>query len=78
MGLILLIFFLNKDYHGKQPTKKAKVKLDLLPDIDMLLMIEKGIRRGICHVIHRYIKASSKQMKDYNKINNLCILTLRM
>ena len=29
--------------------KKTKVKLDLLADIDMLLMVEKGIKRGICH-----------------------------
>ena len=27
--------------------KKTKVKLDLLTDIDMLLMLEKDIRRGI-------------------------------
>ena len=26
--------------------KKTKVKLDLLTDIDMLLMVEKGIREG--------------------------------
>ena len=32
--------------------KKTKVKLDLLTDIGMLLMIEKGIRGGICHSIH--------------------------
>ena len=32
--------------------KKTKVKLDLLTDIDMLLMIEKGIRGGICHSIY--------------------------
>ena len=36
--------------------KKTKVKLDLLTDIDMLLMVEKGIRSGICHAIHRYVK----------------------
>ena len=29
--------------------KKTKVKLDLLTDISMLLMVEKGIRGGICH-----------------------------
>ena len=28
--------------------KKTKVKLDHLTDIEMLLMIEKGIRGGIC------------------------------
>ena len=29
--------------------KKTKVKLDLLTDIDMLLILEKGIRGGIWH-----------------------------
>ena len=32
--------------------KKTKVKLDLLTDIGMLLMIEKGIRGRICHSIY--------------------------
>ena len=32
--------------------KKAKVKLDLLTNIDMLLMVEKGIRGGICHSVY--------------------------
>ena len=32
--------------------KKTKVKLDLLTDINMLLMVDKCIRGGICHVIH--------------------------
>ena len=31
--------------------RKTKVKTDLLTDIDMLLMVEKGIRGGICHSI---------------------------
>ena len=38
--------------------KKAKVKLDLLIDIDMLLMVEEGIRGGICHSIYRYAKTN--------------------
>ena len=50
-----------------QNLKKTKVKLDLLTDIDILLMVEKGIRRAICHSIYRYAKANEKYMKDYDK-----------
>ena len=31
---------------------KNKVKLDILTDMDMLLTVEKGIRKGICHSIY--------------------------
>ena len=37
--------------------KKTKVKLDLLTNIDMLLIIEKGVRGVICHSIYRHAKA---------------------
>ena len=47
--------------------KKTKVKLDLLTNIDMLLLVEKGISGGICHSIYRYAKANNKCMKDYDK-----------
>ena len=33
----------------------------------MLLMVEKGIRGGICHAIHRYAKANNKYTKNYDK-----------
>ena len=33
----------------------------------MLLMVEKCIKRGICHSIYRYAKANKKYMKDYDK-----------
>ena len=47
--------------------KKTEVKLELLTDIDMLLMVEKRIRGGICHAIHQYAKANKKYAKDYDK-----------
>ena len=49
--------------------KKKQVELDLLTDVDMLLMIEKVIRGGICNAIHRYAKASNKYISDYKDEN---------
>ena len=40
--------------------KKTGVKLKLLTD--MLMMVEKGIRSGICQAIYRYAKANNKYM----------------
>ena len=33
----------------------------------MLLMVEKGIRSGLCHSVNEYAKTSNKYMKDYDK-----------
>ena len=46
--------------------KKTNVELELLTDYDMLLMIEEGIRGGICHAVHPYAKANNIYMKDYD------------
>ena len=48
-------------------SKKAKQKLDLLTNIDMLLMVEKGIRGGICCFIYRCAKSNNKYMKEHDK-----------
>ena len=33
----------------------------------MLLMVEKGIRGGMCHAIYSYAKANNKYMKNCEK-----------
>ena len=40
--------------------KKTEVKLELLSEIDILLMVEKGIRGEMCNSIKRYAKANNK------------------
>ena len=44
--------------------KKTSIELDLLTDYDLLLMVEEGVRGGICNSIHRYAKANNKYMKN--------------
>ena len=40
----------------------------------MLLVMEKSIRKGICHAIHRHAKANNKYIKDYEKNKELSYL----
>ena len=49
--------------------KKTGVKLEFITDYYMLLMIEKGIRVGICQATYRYAKGNNKYMKNYDKYN---------
>ena len=49
--------------------KKAVVKLEFITDYEMLLIIEKGIRGGICQATHRYAKTNDKYMNNYEKNN---------
>ena len=60
-------FFSAAGLASQAALKKTKVKLDLLTDIDMLIMVEQGIREGICPSIYRYAKVNNKYMKDYDK-----------
>ena len=47
--------------------KKTGIELELLTDYDILLMVEEGIRGGICHSIQRYAKVNNKYMKNYDE-----------
>ena len=61
----------------KVALKKTKVILDLLNDMDMLLMVEKGIRVFSIYLsinIYRYAKANNKCMKNYDKNKELLYL----
>ena len=48
-------------------TLETRVKLALLTDIDMLLIVEKGIMGGICHAIHKYAKTNYRYMKNHDR-----------
>ena len=39
--------------------KKTTVKLELLTDVNMLLMVEKGIRGVTCYAICQYVKVTN-------------------
>ena len=51
--------------------KKTGVELELLTDYDLLLIVQEGLRGGICHSIHRYAKVNNKYMKKYNNNEEL-------
>ena len=47
---------------------KTRLKLELLHDLDMLNMIEKMKRGGLCFVgSKRYVKANNQHMPGYAK-----------
>ena len=56
--------------------KNAKVRLDLLTDIDIVLLVEKSISGGICHAIHQCVKAITNTWKIITKIKNCHILKI--
>ena len=60
-------FFSAPGLAWKACLKDTKVELELLTDIDMRLMVEKGTRCRTCQAIHRYAKENNKYMKNYDK-----------
>ena len=43
------------------------IKLVLISDMDMYLMVEKGIRGGMTQASLTHVKSNNKYMKSYNK-----------
>ena len=48
----------------------AKVKLELISDLDMYIFFEKGMRGGVSYISNRYCKASNKYLKSYDQNKN--------
>ena len=46
--------------------KTTDVKLDSLTDYDMILMLEKGLRRGVSQCFNIYGKANNKCAENYD------------
>ena len=47
--------------------KETGINLELLTYINMLLMVENGIRGGICQATHSYAKGNNKYVNNYDK-----------
>ena len=60
-------FFSTPELVWQACLKKTEVELELITDPNMLLMVLKEIRGGICNTILRYAKENNKYMKNYNK-----------
>ena len=60
-------FLSAPDKAWKAWLKRAKLELKLLTNIDLLLIVKKGIREGIYCAIHRYAASNNIYMKEYIK-----------
>ena len=74
-GLDLSCFLSAPGLALKACFKMIEVKLELFTRIHMLLMIEQGIRGGMCQSTHGYAKANNKYLKKYDKSIESSFLT---
>ena len=55
--------------------KYTEVELDLITDIDMYQMVEKGMRGGISNISHRFASANHPSMDNYDSTQKVRTLT---
>lgn len=61
MNLILFSFFQHQDLYVSHNQNRQK------QNQNCELMVEEGIKSGVCHAFNQYSKANNKYMKDHNK-----------
>ncbi len=71
-GLDPVYYYTLPNFAWDTMLKITNIKLDRLTDMEMYVMIEKGLRGGICQVVQKHVKANNKYMENYDdeKINN--------
>ena len=55
--------------------KYTEVELDLITDIDMYQMVEKGMRGGVSQISHRYAESNYPTMKTFDQNKPTKVLT---
>ena len=60
-------YFSCLDFTWDAMLKMTGINLELITDIDMYQMVEKGLRGGISYIANRYSKPNNKYMYDYDK-----------
>ncbi|KXZ46501.1 hypothetical protein GPECTOR_43g938 [Gonium pectorale] len=59
-------YYTNPGTFWDAALRRSGVRLELLTDIDMVLMFEKGMRGGISMISTRYAKANNPQVQGYD------------